>query len=161
MRLITILIASFLAGFFVESEFIKSIQYTGYQSNVDLLLFDIKIVPYDIYLLSTFSIYSVFAIFCFAIKPRKKSIRLVLSLMLICCMVISSFFSLLFIDYSMYDLLISIKQNNLVSWQNIYSAVELAALIIAGKDGLDFVSDNSRTIYNRFCDIICRNVNFN
>ena len=146
MRLLLILSVSFLAGIFIDSDLVlnwlHSYNYSAYVVFISLMLTSCAVVS------------------CLLL-PKSKSIQLVLSLMLICCMVISSFFSLLFIDYSMYDLLISIKQNNLVSWQNIYSAVEIAALIIAGKDGLDFVSDNSRTIYNRFCDIICRNVNFN
>lgn len=161
MRLIIILIASFLAGFFVESDLVRSIQYAGYQYSAEFILFSIDVNSYDIYLICVFFIYSLLSILCFTIKPKTKSIQLVLSLMLICCMVISSFFSLLFIDYPMYYLLIDFKQNNAFSWKNIYYAVEIAALLIAGKDGFDFVSDNSRAIYNRFCDIIYRNINFN
>lgn len=91
--------------------------------------------------------------------PKAKSIQLVLSLMLICCMVISSLFNLLFLDYSSYAILPYIKHDAPLCINNIYSAVEIAALLIAVKDGLDFVSDNSRAIYNRFCDIIYRNIN--
>ncbi len=145
MRLMIILTASFLAGFFVESNLVKIVSEFNYEA----------------YLVLISAIYTATALFCWTIKTKKKSIRLVLSLMLICCMVISSLFNLLFLHSPTYYVLIDIKQNNVISWQNIYSSVEIAALLIAGKDGFYFVSDNSRVIYNRFCDIIYRNVNFN
>ena len=145
MRLSLIVTASFLAGFFVESDLIKSVSTFNYSAYLVLISF----------------VYTTTAVVCYIARPKVKSIQLVLSSLLICCMVISSLFNLLFLYNPIYCLLVDFKQNDIVSWKNIYLAVEISALLIAGKDGLDFVSDNSRTIYNRFCDIICRNINFN
>ena len=146
MRLLLILSVSFLAGIFIDSDLV----FDGlYHQN------------YALYVVFTSVVFTAGAVVSCLLLPKSKSIQLVLSLMLICCMVISSVFNLLFLDYSNYAVLSYLKHGAIFSLNNIYSAVELAALIIAGKDGLDFVSDNSRTIYNRFCDIICRNINFN
>ena len=145
MRLSLIVTASFLAGFFVESDLIKSVSTFNYSSYLVLISF----------------VYTTTAVVCYIARPKVKSIQLVLSSLLICCMVISSLFNLLFLYNPIYCLLVDFKQNDIVSWKNIYLAVEISALLIAGKDGLDFVSDNSRAIYNRFCDIIYRNINFN
>ena len=146
MRLLLILSVSFLAGIFIDSDLVfnwlYSYNYSAYVVFISLMLTSCAVVS------------------CL-ILPKTKSLQLVLSLMLICCMVISSLFNLLFLDYSNYAVLSYLKHEAIFSLNNIYSAVEIAALLIAGKDGLDFVSDNSRTIYNRFCDIICRNINFN
>jgi len=145
VRLSLIVTASFLAGFFVESDLIKSVSTFNYSAYLVLISF----------------VYTTTAVVCYIARPKVKSIQLVLSSLLICCMVISSLFNLLFLYNPIYCLLVDFKQNDIVSWKNIYLAVEISALLIAGKDGLDFVSDNSRTIYNRFCDIIYRNINFN
>ena len=145
MRLSLIVTASFLAGFFVESDLIKSVSTFNYSAYLVLISF----------------VYTTTAVVCYIARPKVKSIQLVLSSLLICCMVISSLFNLLFLYNPIYCLLVDFKQNDIVSWKNIYLAVEISALLIAGKDGLDFVSDNSRAIYNRFCDIIYRNINFN
>jgi len=146
MRLLLILSASFLTGLFLDSELTADKLYK---------------YSYSVYVVFISICYTVAALLSWLLLPKTKSIQLVLSLMLVCCMVISSIFNLLFLDYSNYAILSYIKHDAPLCMNNIYSAVEIAALLIAGKDGFDFVSDNSRAIYNRFCDIIYRNVNFN
>lgn len=145
MRLLLILSVSFLAGIFLDSKFTVDAVYSH---------------SYILYIVFISFVYTSCAVISCFLLPKTKSIQLVLSLMLICCMVISSLFNLLFLDYSNYSILSYIKHDAPLCMNNIYSAVEIAALLIAGKDGFDFVSDNSRAIYNRFCDIIYRN-NFN
>jgi len=146
MRLLLILSVSFLAGIFLDSKFTS---YSLYNYN------------YSLYVVFISLTYTSCAVISWFLLPKTKSIQLVLSLMLICCMVISSLFNLLFLDYSNYATLSYIKHDAPLCLNNIYLAVEIAALLIAGKDGFNFVSDNSRAIYNRFCDIIYRNINFN
>lgn len=144
MRLLLILIASFIAGIFINSDAI----YDGlYHYN------------YSAYVLFLSLVHTISAITSWFLLPKTKSIQLVLSLMLICCMTISSLFNLLFLNQSIYPILSYIKHDAIFCMNNIYLAVELAALLIVGKDGFNLIRDNSRLIRNRLSDIVHRNVN--
>ncbi len=144
MRLLLILSASFLAGIFVDSDF------------AGVTLYDYS---YNLYVVFTAVVFTLFAVASWFLLPKTKSIQLVLSLMLICCMTISSLFNLLFLNHSLYPVLSYIKHDAIFCMNNIYSAVEIAALLIVGKDGFDIIRDNSRLIRNRLSDIVHRNVN--
>lgn len=144
MRLLLILIASFIAGIFINSDAI----YDGlYHYN------------YSAYVLFLSLVHTISAIASWILLPKTKSIQLVLSLMLICCMTISSLFNLLFLNHSLYPVLSYIKHDAIFCMNNICLAVEISALLIVGKDGFDFIRDNSRFIRNRLRCFLCRNVN--
>lgn len=144
MRLLLILSASFLTGIFLNSEITADKLYK---------------YSYSVYVVFISVAYTVAAITSWFLLPKTKSIQLVLSLMLICCMTISSLLNLLFLNQSIYPILSYIKHDAIFCMNNIYLAVELAALLIVGKDGLDLIRDNGRFIRNRLSDIVHRNVN--
>lgn len=145
MRLLLILSASFLTGLFLDSEITADKLYK---------------YSYSVYVVFISVAYTVAAVISCFLLPKTKSIQRVLSLMLICCMTISSLFNLLFLNQSLYPVLSYIKHDAIFCMNNIYLAVELAALLIVGKDGFDFIRDNSRFIRNRLRCFLCRNVNY-
>lgn len=145
MRLLLILSASFLSRIFLDSEITADKLYK---------------YSYSVYVVFISMCYTIAAIASWILLPKTKSIQLVLSLMLICCMTISSLFNLLFLNQSLYPVLSYIKHDAIFCMNNTYLAVELAALPIVGKDGFDFIRDNSRFIRNRLRCFLCRNVNY-
>lgn len=144
MRLLLILSASFLTGLFLDSELTADTLYR---------------YSYSFYVVFISASYTIASVISWFLLPKTRSIQLVLSLMLICCMTISSLFNLLFLNQSIYPTLSYIKHDAIFCMNNIYLAVELAALLIVGKDGFDLIRDNSRLIRNRLGDIVHRNVN--
>jgi len=54
-------------------------------------------------------------------------------------MIVSSWFGYLFMSADMYWMLIDMKQGGVLNWANIYRSIELAALIIVGKNGVIYI----------------------
>ena len=73
------------------------------------------------------------------------------------CMIISSWFNLLFISPDIYYLLIEAKRGDGLSWKNIYKSVELLALLMVGKDGFIHICNWLVCRCRRFNVIIANN----
>mgnify|MGYP003655710308 FL=1 len=141
VRVVFVLIASVLAGFFVSSDFMDSV----YNYN-DTLCNAVAALAY-----------SLVAILSIAVTTTAKKLERYLCCILASCMLISSMFNVIMINHTMYYLLVDIKQNNAVSWKNIYFSIELAIGFIVGINGLHYIASRCINFCNRFCAIVRNN----
>jgi len=97
-------------------------------------------IDYTATCLSMAVIYFILAVFCYkyiAIELKSKNnINAYIISALCFCMVISSWFNYVFVNPDMYHLLIDVRRGDGLSWNNIYKAVELIALLTVGKNGI-------------------------
>ena len=97
----------------------------------------------------------IMAVFCyyFFIKELKlnKGIDVYIIFALCFCMIVSSWFNILFMNHDIYHILYQVKRGDGLSWKNIYLSVELIALLTVGRNGVIY-------IYNW---LVCRNRRIN
>ena len=73
------------------------------------------------------------------------------------CMIISSLFNYLFVFPDMYHLLLDARRGDGLSWKNIYTVVEIVALLTVGKNGIIYIYNRLVCSNRRFSVIIANN----
>ena len=146
MNLFKVLIISWLTG--VSLYYLKDIDIE-YQTN-------------RIIMSLSFFIMAAFCYYYFLKELKLKNKKEVYIIGSICiCMIVSSWFNLLFVDPYFYHLLIDVKRGDGLSWKNIYKTVELIALLMVGKNGLTYIYNWCICRLRRFNAIIANNQTYN
>ena len=105
-------------------------------------------------------IYFILARYCYKYLIKELVLKRVLSAYVIaslcCCMVVSSWFNFVFFSPEIYYALIDIRRGSGLTWENIYNTIELAALLIVGRDGFIYLY-NWLICRNRWINVIIAN----
>lgn len=122
-------------------------------------------ISYQAKCLSMSVFYLFWSGFCYQYIIKELKLNKILSAYMVSalcmCMVVSSWFNFLFVSPDIYYALIDIRRGGGFSWENIYKTIEIAALLMVGRNGLIYIYNWLICRSRRINVIIANNSTYN